>query len=194
MVAAHLNVNAPASVAIHRAAAAGAAVIPHERRDMHHRPFAELPLVDAAGHGEQPVADHLALQPTDRHPMQQVVVRINLRAGHVWLARLPVRTGEDHLSNHVLQRPVAVHELRGEKIEQIRMRGRLAGGAEVVDRLDDAAPKQMMPDTVHHHAGDERVGRVDHAPGQSHPATPAAGRLALGQGLQKRSRHQFRLR
>ena len=74
------------------------------------------------------------------------------------------------------------------------MRGRLAGGAEVVDRLDDAAPKQMMPDTVHHHARNERVGRVDHPPGQGHPATPTGGRLALGQGLQKRSRHQLCLR
>ena len=42
----------------------------------------------------------------------------------------------------------SLHELVGEIIEQLRMRRRFAEDAEVIDRGDDAAAEQMMPDAI----------------------------------------------
>ena len=71
------------------------------------------------------------------------------------------------------------------------MRRRLPGDTEIVNCLDDAAAKQVMPNTVHHYPGDKRIGRIDHSLSQIHSATPTNGRLALGQGLEERTRHQL---
>ncbi len=170
MVAAHLDVNTAAAGAVHRAAAAWAAVASHERRDVHLRPPAELLPVDAARDHQQLIADHFGLQPADRHAVQQVVVRIHFRASQVRFARLPVRLREHHLPDQVLDRPAAIHNLRREIIEQLRMRRRLAGDAEVVNRLDDAPAEQVMPNPIHRHARNERVAGINHPLGQGHTA------------------------
>ena len=47
-----------------------------------------------------------------------------------------------------LDRPAVADEAVGEVIEQFRMRRRLAEHAEVIDRRDDAAAEQVMPDAI----------------------------------------------
>ena len=60
--------------------------------------------------------------------------------------------------------------------------------AEVVGRLDDPFTEMVLPETVDHHAREQRIGRrVDHPPRQIEPAAPlvARGRTRAAQNLEK---------
>src|SRR5690242_10754657 len=61
---------------------------------------------------------------------------------------------------HRLDAPAARHELRRQPIEQFGMRGQLALPAEIVRRGYDPAAEVPLPDSIHHHAGGERMVRL----------------------------------
>ena len=44
-----------------------------------------------------------------------------------------------------------------EVVEELRVAGRCALFAKVINRADEATAEEVMPDAVHHHASDERV-------------------------------------
>jgi hypothetical protein len=55
------------------------------------------------------------------------------------------------------ERPAVTHQLNRQPVEQLRMRRRLALHAEVVERGDDAGPKDRRPLPIHRHPRGERV-------------------------------------
>src|SRR5581483_9724178 len=57
----------------------------------------------------------------------------------------------------LLHRPAALDEAAGEPVEQLGVRGRLAAGAEIVGRGDDAASEMPLPDAIDHHARGQRI-------------------------------------
>src|SRR5881397_438459 len=52
-------------------------------------------------------------------------------------------------------------ELAGQPIKQVRMCGRRTLRAEIVFRLDQAAPEVLLPKPIDCHAGGERIGGID---------------------------------
>ena len=91
------------------------------------------------------------------------------------MARHLISPRQDQLANQTLQRPAVGHETPGQIIEQLRMAGRLAQHAKIVDRRHDARAKQMMPDAIHHHPRHQRIVGRDQRLGQFQPAAPGAG-------------------
>ena len=71
------------------------------------------------------------------------------------------------------------------------MRRRLAGRAKVVDRLNNAAAKQVMPNAIYRHTRNKRVTRVDHPLGQTKPTAAALGPVSRAQRLKEGARHQL---
>ena len=65
--------------------------------------------------------------------------------------------------------------------QQVERRGKLAGGGQVVDRLDQRPAEQQGPDAVDRGAGEVRVRRVDD-PGGELLARAARGRAAARDG------------
>ena len=54
-----------------------------------------------------------------------------------------------------LEPPAPRHELVGEPLQELRMRGPLPADAEVADRAHQALPEVVLPDPIDHHAGQE---------------------------------------
>ena len=191
MITTHLDVNAASPITVHRAATARAAVGPHKRRNVHHRPLAKLSLVDTARNRQQLITYHLSLQTTDRHAMQQSVFRIHSGAGPIRFTRLPVRAREHNLPNHVLHRPVVIHDLRRKIVQKFRVCRRLAGRAKVVDCLNDAAAEQMMPNAIYRNTRNKRIIRINHPLSQAHPAAATLGSVGHAQRLKEGAWYQF---
>ena len=79
-----------------------------------------------------------------------------------------VRARDDQ-AEHGLHVPARSDELGRQPVEQLRMAGRLALGAEVLDRLHQPGAEEHLPDAVHRHAGRQRIGRVDQPSGECQP-------------------------
>src|SRR5688572_212522 len=56
-----------------------------------------------------------------------------------------------------LHRPSTLDEPARHVVEQLRMRGRVAGSTEVVGRSYDASAEVVLPYPIHHHARKERM-------------------------------------
>ena len=79
-----------------------------------------------------------------------------------------------------------------EIIEQLRMRGSAAAGAEVVLRRYQAGAEMVLPDTVDHDAGRERIARVREPLGQLQPTTAGARRQRVAaEDREESPRHQI---
>ena len=57
----------------------------------------------------------------------------------------------------MLHAPPRLHELGGEPVEQLGVRGRLAAATEVEDGRDERLVEVARPDVVHGYARSERV-------------------------------------
>ena len=170
------DVQAAPAVAVERAAGLGTtvviAVVVHERGEVDLDSGPLPPAVEPPGDGQDRVPDRLGLQAADGHPVQQPVVGIGGlrlgrgRAGH------PERAAEDQLAHQSFDRPAVPDEPIGEVVEQLRVGGSIAEGAEVVDGRDEPPAEEVVPDAVHRHARRQRVGRIGDPPGEFQP--PAA--------------------
>ncbi len=161
-VAAHREVDAAAAGTVQRTARGPAAAVLKRRQiDRHGRPLHRA--VQPAAHGQQRVADRLALQPPHPRSVQPEVVRIGGVRVLVGARRHPVRAAQHHGPDRLLERPAVPDQLDREVVEQFGVRRRLAEDAEVIDRGHDAPAEQVVPEPVDDHARDERVaGRVGH--------------------------------
>ena len=73
-----------------------------------------------------------------------------------------------------LDAPAFGHELRCQPVEQLRVAGLLAQGAEIAHAGHDAFAEMMRPNAVHHHAGQERMLAIGEAVGKGQ-ATSGGG-------------------
>lgn len=102
MISAAFDVDAPATVAIERTAATGAAIAAHEIGDVDHHAFAIQPPVQPAGDGQQMIADGLACQAADGHPVEPLIGRIDRLFGRVGPAAHAVGARGHQLAQHFL--------------------------------------------------------------------------------------------
>ena len=113
--------------------------------------------VQAAGNGEQAVANDLGLGAAGRPTPEEDVVRV---AGEVRRVRLRIltvgRAGDDQAVD-CLHAPAAFHEFGREPVEQGRVRRPLAVAAEVVDRRHDRPAEMTAPEMIDGHAGRQWV-------------------------------------
>ena len=70
------------------------------------------------------IANHLAFEPLPGEVPEQLILRIHLRSRFVVAGRLPIRVRGHHQPVHRLDAPAVPHELAGQPVEQLRMRGR----------------------------------------------------------------------
>ena len=83
-----------------------------------------------------------------------------------------------------LHAPALLDELDRQPVEQLGVRRRRAHRAEVLARLDEAAPVQRLPEAVDHHARGQRVVAADQPARQAE----AIRRQVVGHGRQRRRR------
>ena len=82
----------------------------------------------------------------------------------------------------LLEAPALVEQLDRQPVEQLRVAGRRALGAEVVFGFDDAEPEELLPEAVHDNPRRQRVGRIDQPLGQVEAIRPKPGPLGTGLG------------
>ncbi len=158
--------------------------------DRHARP--ELPPIEPARNGQDRVANRLALEPPQPHAMHEGVGRILLVGGR-GSARHLIRPREDQRANQPLGAPALGGELMSQIIEQFGMARRLAQHAEIIDTRHDAGAEQMVPDSVNHHPGNQRIVGGDQPAGQLQPSTARAGLklAARGKGFERPARDRI---
>ena len=96
----------------------------------------------------------------DRMSPEGAIVVIGAHVGLVVGRALHVGgTGEHHPVDR-LGPPAFANQLAGQPIEQLGMRRRLAAGAEVAGRGDDATAEMELPEAIHLDAGQQCAGAV----------------------------------
>ena len=85
------------------------------------------------------------------HPPEEAVVRIRRVARVVARGAEPVCATENDRADQLLERPISVHQLHGEEVEQLGMRWPLSGLPEVVDRPHESTSEQMVPHSIDDH-------------------------------------------
>src|SRR6266850_3317255 len=74
-------------------------------------------------------------------------IRFIFLVGLIWIRRQLI---SDRAGDHADQMPevkFVLDEITGQRLEQLRMRGRI-GGTKIVDRVDDSPSHQMKPDAI----------------------------------------------
>ncbi len=117
--------------------------------------------------GELAVADHLGFEAEARSAREQPVVGIALGERRRHRGRLSIgRRGDDRPQQRLLA-PAAIHQLDGEPVEELGVRGRLALRPEVLAGLDQAASEELLPQAVDVHPRHQRVVAIDEPAGQA---------------------------
>ena len=98
------------------------------------------------GGGEDGVADLLGLEAADGEGPEEAIVGVEaLGAGEFRIRRgLPIRRARHHQPVHRLQAPAALHERRGEPVQQLGVRGLFAELAEVARVGGEAATEVSL--------------------------------------------------
>ena len=67
---------------------------------------------------------------------------------------------KDESSQETFLRPPVGHEARRQVVEQFGVGGAFAAFAEIVDAADEALAEELLPETIHRHAGRQRVTTI----------------------------------
>ena len=139
--------------------------------------------IELAGEIENGVADFLGGKAAHVEPPKEIVVRVGSQRGLVAGGGHLISAAQHDELVHALEFPAAFHELSGEPVEQLRMRGLFADVAKVVRAAHDAAAKVMLPQAVGHHLGGHRIFLAGNPLGE-HAAFAGgfAGGIVLGHG------------
>ena len=121
--------------------------------------WAELRGFESPAHGEQRIADGFGFEAADAEVGEIVVGGVVVAGGGGGFAGELVGARGDEFADEFLEGPALGDELRGEVVEQLRVRGLVAEATEVVHGRDEAAPEEVVPDAVDHDASGERVLR-----------------------------------
>ena len=130
--------------------------------------------IEVSGDGHHGIADALGFQPLTRHAPEVAILAVNLKVRGYVVARSLVGLRVHDETMNGFDAPVLLNEFGSQPVEQFRVRGTFAHLAEVIRRSDDALSKMMLPDTVYHHAGGERIFGAGNPRGQS-AAAPGCG-------------------
>ena len=108
---------------------------------------------------------------------KEAVVRIEARGVGRRRGGELIGAREHDGADQLLNRPAVGHKLLREVIEQLGMRGALAGRAEIIDRAHEARTHQPAPRAIRDHARGERMGGARDPVGQLTPAAFAGREL-----------------
>ena len=114
--------------------------------------------VEETGDGEGVVADGFGFETARVLGGEPAVERVGFAGGWVWLGGLAIGMAGDDETDHSAEVPVG-HEFGGEPVEEFRVGGGFALGAEVVGLGAEAGAEELTPEPVHDDAGGERVLR-----------------------------------
>ena len=125
----------------------GAAI--HDSRDLV-REDAGPPHLAAkqAANGQGLIPNDLGLQAQTRLPRQQPIPRISLGQVRPVCGGLAVGAGRDNQPLDRFYAPTLIHELTGQPVQQLRMRGGRAAHAKVVFRFHQAQAKIPLPNPI----------------------------------------------
>ena len=144
--------------------------------------------LELAAGGVEGVADLLGLEALRLEAPEEGVLRVlELAAGDVGvLAGAAVGGARHQQASHRLLVPALGHELIGEPVEELGVRGRFAEVAEVAGVGREAAAEAQLPEAVHRQARGEGVGLVGQPAGERGAAAGGSsvrhGRDGLGRG------------
>ena len=128
--------------------------------------------LQAAGHGQEAVADGLRIEPPTVHPPEQAILRVRGESLGLDAAALLVGRRQHDEPVHRLQGPARLHEARGQEVEQFGVRRPVAPAAEIVGGADQSLAEVMLPDPIDHHAGRQGMIGARQPVGQLPPAAP----------------------
>lgn len=114
--------------------------------------------VEEPGDGEGVVADGFGFETSRVLGGEPAVERVGFAGGGVWLGGLAIGMAGDDETDHSAEVPVG-HEFSGEPVEEFRVGGGFALGAEVVGLGAEAGAEELPPEPVHDDACGERVLR-----------------------------------
>ena len=137
--------------------------------------------------GVERVADLLGFETLRLEAPEQGVLRVlELAARDIGvLARATVGGARHEQARHRLLVPALGHELIGEPVEELGVRGRFAEVAEVAGVRRQAATEVELPESVHRQTRGEGVGLVGQPAGER---GAASGGAAVGDGRDGRGR------
>ena len=118
---------------------------------------------------ERHVAHHLGLHSHARTAGEQPIVGVAFVESRAGRRGLAVGGREHNRAQDGLLAPLPADELRGEPVEQFRMRRHRALGAEVLARLDQTPAEDLLPESVDGDPRDERIVLVDEPAGEAQP-------------------------
>ena len=121
-----------------------------------YRPVSRLTVEPAAG-GQHGITQGFRAETLVVHSPEQLVVRVGFGIGLGRVAGKLVGVAEHHLADHRFYRPVVFDKTHRQVVEQLGVGGVFAGRAEVIHRVHDARPEEVMPNAVGHHARCEWV-------------------------------------
>ena len=90
---------------------------------------------------------------------------------------LPIGRRADDQPMNRLRAPALPDEFAGQIVQQLGMRGRRSGIAEVIGRGHDARGKMVLPPAIHRHPGQHEAAREPGWVSQPSQCQPAAGRI-----------------
>ena len=125
------------------------------------------------------IAPCFAFQAAAVHAPQEFVVGVDFLIALVGTAAGLVDSRQHDIAMYFLDRPARGNESGREMVEEFRMSGWLAQGAEVARRPDQAFAKVMLPNPIDHYACSERVIAGCDGPGQFQAAAPFGEKLML---------------
>ena len=149
------------------------------------RTGAEHPLVQFAGDLQQRIAQLLAFKPFAADMPKQFVGSVGSNAPRMHrgcridLRRLAIRRRQHHQSLNRFDMPTIGHELRGQPIQQLRMRRVSPHRAKIVRRRHNALAEMILPQPIDNHPRRQRVIVTRQPFGQRRSA---AGRIRLASG------------
>ena len=177
-VAPNLLVDAAAAVAVHRTVVRIPFGQPMPRRVVHRHRRPVHRRVEPAGDRQHRIADRLRVQAPEVGVLQPAVGRVALERLGRRLAAHAVGLAQHQPADHALERVPVGDERRRQVVQQVRMGGRVAEPAEIVDRAHQAVPEQMPPDAVDRHPRRQRV-----VVGRDRVGQPHAHLAGVGIGL-----------
>src|SRR5205085_11085678 len=128
---------------------------------------------EQAANVQRGVANHFSIEAESRAASEQAILRIGLEFFWSNARVLAVGGGSDDEANRMFNIPSrlrgtaavriqdTIAEFAGEPIEQFRMGGPFALGAEIIGGLDQASAEELLPEPIHFDPGCERVLGTD---------------------------------
>ena len=146
--------------------------------------------VQQPAHRQRRIPHHFPVHPVPRPARQQPVLRVFLQLLRRHQSRLPVGVRQQHQLQHLLHVPTRLTELDREPVQQLRMRRRRPLRPEILGRLHNPRPENLLPEPVDRHPRRQRIRRIHHPLRQPQPV-PRQARIHRRQHARHVRLHLF---